>query len=1355
MAAQQGQGGGIEQRRYVRVPINLEGLIGLHGRAPVPCTVRDFCAGGMFISVDPAAYAGLPPNANAMLFFALFVDGVKQDFQVRLSVARAVASGLGVSFVEPDQRALELLGALAAAHAPAPAPETASELGRTQQGFAPEFAGLIEPLKALCGQHVRQLCERFLERVDQVLFLAARDAGNNVDQNRYLDGQREVRGRQKRVREAVPAQIETGVAILRNPASETEQDAKALGLSDLALVDKDEFEEFLVISEMVSELEPEFSEPLLAVGRRLSYLANREVDLASNPVSPGALCNAVAECLKGLQSDRRVTARVYKVLHEVMSANLGRFYEELNALLVARGILPVIEKDKPVLKKRPASSFDAPAPEPEQVAPVEQSDEDLLNLMPGPENYQGRNVAPATRAGAPASLSAAPPTLSEGAFPTGAPQPPPGFGVPAQAVLSAAPSLPPGYAPAPPAGGMIQGAPPSLPPGYAPAGVAPGFAPGSVAPAGMPAVPAGAYLAAAPPSVPAGYQVASAAPSLPPGMVAGDAAAGAAGAGLPGAPMVGAAMVDVSATGSYGGMYALPAGWVSSGARGVLPSMQQGYSAAQTQLALRRQLVPDGGIDLSESLRQRGDYSRTQILQGLSELQSAFVAQSAPPLLDVEAIKQRITEALLGDGAPRKLIAGEAADAIEVVANLFSALLHDALIAKSAKRHLTRLQPSVHKAAMLDAEFFASTAHPVRQMVDRIAQLRDGKGEPFEQRDQRIQDLVDRANAQFHEDVDVFQPLLAELDGILGEQRAEYDERVRGVVASCEQQQRVLDERRGGNQELGDTLSERAADLPEEWNRWLERSRALAVGQQALMNANSANPNLVTLVWKEQRSQIFVFVDEIGNKASTLTLQQVAMYLRRGVLRVLDSEAEEPPLERAMLGVVDQLHSQVEEQATRDPLTGFLARRFFIEAIDAALAAGESGGAKHAACCQVSIENLKQINEQFGVETGDGLLKACADALQGALRAKGLVYGRLSGSELGVFWPSGGVQIAQKRLQAAITALKGVALVLDDSEPAGDSTLDMGLQSLSSAATVVSAIHADFVIGLTGSDDAVVQAESLLGAARDACETARGQGTGTLHVAGSESEQRRALEQMVAYAGRALERDRLVLLAQSVTSLNDGELPPALHVVVTARDRNDRTIPHHLFGPALTRSRAAADIDLWGFRQTLAWMLAHEEEVERYAMVIVPLSPASMKSEQLPQQIMGEFMEIPVPPGKICFEIPDRDVVANLAETGDLITTLRDFGCRFLLDEFGSGHANYDYIKRLEVDYVTIKSSFLLDAQKNPKDFAMAKSINELVHFMGKKTVAKQERGVDLAPTMREIGVDFLYDLAEQAQLLP
>ncbi len=1377
MTAGHGHGSGAEQRRYARVPINLEGLIGIAGRAPVACTVRDFCVGGMFISAEPATYTRLPANAPAVLFFALFVDGVKQDFQIQLEISRVVAKGIGVSFVNPDAKAVELLGHLAAASAPSPPPENSAALGRTQQGFAPEFAALAAPLAALCADHVGRLCDRFLERVDEVLFLAARDAGNNVDQNRFLDAQREIRSRQKRIREAVPKRVETGVAILADPLAEIEKDPKSVGLADLSLIDKDEFEEFLVISEMVSELEPEFTEPLFALGRRFSYLANREVDLGSMPISPGVLCNALSDGLKGLQSDRRATARIYKVLHEVMSGNLGRLYEEVNVMLIERGILPVIEKDKPAVKKRAdaGAGFDTPSAETEAPLPVEPSDGALFDLISGPENYQGR----------PSPVPAYGPAPGQG----------PMTGVPRSAVAPAMPSLPAGGT----EGHWVQGAPPSPPPaGYEllagqagmPAGAygAPGTharSPaaahaGHGAPGASSSVSAGAYVVqGAPPSVPAGsyvvqgappsappssYVVQGAAPSVPAGAY-GEAGAmverGAVAAGdvmASGPPVVsGAATTQLSNAmfGTTGNVAALPAGWVSTGVRYVAPTMQQAYSTAQAQLALRRQLMPDGGTDLSESLRMRGDYSRTQILDGLSDVQQAYADTDAPSLLDVPALKRRITEALTGDGAPHKLIGGEAADAIEVVANLFSALLHDAFIAKSAKSHLTRLQPSVHKAAMLDQEFFASSQHPVRQLVDRISQVRDGKGESFQRRNERVEQLVVRANRDFRDDVGVFAPMVAELDGILGEQRDEYQQNVQSVVASCEQQQRILEERRGESLEATDTSLERA-NLPEEWNRWLDRSRELEVGQQAMMNANTANPAIVSLVWKEPRNHLFVFVDEIGNKASTLTLQQVAMYLRRGILRVLDAEMESPPLERAMFGVVDQLHSQVEEQATRDPLTGFLLRRFFTEAVDAALAGGDVGGTKHAACCHISIENLKQINDEFGVETGDGLLKAVADALQQVLRVKGLIYGRLSGAELGVYWPTGGVQTAFKKLQSANETLKAVSLVLDNSEPQdGDHTVELSEQSLSSAETVISAIRAEIVIGLSGSDDALVQADGLLGAAREACETARGMGIGSLFVAGNESEQRRALEQMVAYANKALDRERLVLLAQSVVSLTDSDLPPALHVVVSARDRADKSIPAQLFAPALARAKSAADIDLWSFRQTLAWMQAHEDELERYAVVIVPLSSASMKNENLPQQIMTEFMETPVPPGKICFEIPDRDVVANLAEAGDLITTLREFGCRFVLDEFGSGHDNYDYLKRLEVDYVTIKSSFVVDAQKNPKDFAMAKSINELVHFMGKKTMAKQERGLDLAPTMREIGVDFLYDLSEQAQLAP
>jgi EAL domain-containing protein (putative c-di-GMP-specific phosphodiesterase class I) len=186
------------------------------------------------------------------------------------------------------------------------------------------------------------------------------------------------------------------------------------------------------------------------------------------------------------------------------------------------------------------------------------------------------------------------------------------------------------------------------------------------------------------------------------------------------------------------------------------------------------------------------------------------------------------------------------------------------------------------------------------------------------------------------------------------------------------------------------------------------------------------------------------------------------------------------------------------------------------------------------------------------------------------------------------------------------------------------------------------------------------------------------------------------------------------------------------------------------FAPALARSARAAEIDLWAFRRTLAWMQAHEDELEAYALVMIPLSSASVRNEDLAGLLMAEFMETPVPPGRICFGMPDHEVVENVTGASELIGTLREFGCRFMLDEFGSGHDNYDYIKSVDVDFVSVRSGFISDARGNPKDFAMAKSINELVHFMGKKTVAKQLPGADLGDTMREIGIDFLYDQSER-----
>jgi len=485
------------------------------------------------------------------------------------------------------------------------------------------------------------------------------------------------------------------------------------------------------------------------------------------------------------------------------------------------------------------------------------------------------------------------------------------------------------------------------------------------------------------------------------------------------------------------------------------------------------------------------------------------------------------------------------------------------------------------------------------------------------------------------------------------------------------------------------------------------------------------------------------------------------MNLRRGVIVLLDDDNRQPALERAMGGVVERLHNDVESHATRDPLTGFLLRKLFADEIDRALLDAESTIATSAVLCHVGVTNLRQINDEGGGGAGDTTLKAVALELRKQIRNKSVIFGRLDGAAFGIYFPSGGMEAAYKKLQALIEPLHALSVasdggVADAIEPDEAETVELAVrESESEAATIRRSLSPEIVIGICASGDNLVQADGLLEAAREACDSARDMGPGSIFVSGSETEQRRKMEQLVAYAEQALELGRLILIGQHVSSLGDDSLPPALYLAVSAYDRNGKAMPSSMFGPALLRCPQAAKIDMWAFKQTLAWILEHEEQSDVYPLFVVPLSSASLKDENLANLIMSEFMETPVPPGRICFSLPDHDVVENVIEVGELIAILKDFGCRFVLDEFGSGHQNYDYIKSIDIDFVTVRTGFISDARKSPQDFAMAKSINELVHFVGKKTIAKQARGLDLADMMREIGIDFLHDQTEQAQLVP
>ena len=112
---------------------------------------------------------------------------------------------------------------------------------------------------------------------------------------------------------------------------------------------------------------------------------------------------------------------------------------------------------------------------------------------------------------------------------------------------------------------------------------------------------------------------------------------------------------------------------------------------------------------------------------------------------------------------------------IEIVGMLFDHVLQDSQVPAEIKAVLSRLQFPVLKVALTDADFFASSSHPARRLIDRLASTAVG-WEPYGDENQRYKTEVERVVQQvlerFDEDLDTFETLLGEFDAFIGEMPA-------------------------------------------------------------------------------------------------------------------------------------------------------------------------------------------------------------------------------------------------------------------------------------------------------------------------------------------------------------------------------------------------------------------------------------------------------------------------------------------------------------------------------------------------------------------------------------------------------
>jgi len=166
-------------------------------------------------------------------------------------------------------------------------------------------------------------------------------------------------------------------------------------------------------------------------------------------------------------------------------------------------------------------------------------------------------------------------------------------------------------------------------------------------------------------------------------------------------------------------------------------------------------------------------------------------------------------------------------------------------------------------------------------------------------------------------------------------------------------------------------------------------------------------------------------------------------------------------------------------------------------------------------------------------------------------------------------------------------------------------------------------------------------------------------------------------------------------------------------------------------------------VDRWVVGHCLRWLADHPADLAATDVCSINLSGLSLGDEDFNDYVARLFSETGVAPKKICFEVTETAAIADLRHASQFIRAMKRLGCSFALDDFGSGLASFGYLKTLQVDYLKIDGAFVRDIVHAPIDLAMVKSINEVGHVMGKKTIAEYVENQEVLAALKKLGVDY------------
>lgn len=237
---------------------------------------------------------------------------------------------------------------------------------------------------------------------------------------------------------------------------------------------------------------------------------------------------------------------------------------------------------------------------------------------------------------------------------------------------------------------------------------------------------------------------------------------------------------------------------------------------------------------------------------------------------------------------------------------------------------------------------------------------------------------------------------------------------------------------------------------------------------------------------------------------------------------------------------------------------------------------------------------------------------------------------------------------------------------------------------------------------------------------------------------------------------KAIEENKFQLYAQEIRPLiHSDELPPHYEVLIRLQEGNGAITPPMAFIPAAERYNLMPSIDRWVVKSAFAAMRKHINDGGSPITLSINLSGQSLGDATFLSFVIKNLNHYKLPAQLICFEVTETAAITNLSDAMKFFEELKQRGCAFSLDDFGSGLSSFSYLKNLPVDCVKIDGAFVKDMENDDIDRAMVESINRIGHLIGIKTIAEFVENREIEALLKDIGVDFVqgYGIAKPVPL--